>query len=125
MRPVIGTAGAVDPAMTTFVFVTPRRWNAKTKWLKTRRAEKFWRDVRVLDVDDLEAWLEPRAVRSSATLSARAYCPSAPWLSASHASASVSKWRPSNCGTPSASRCGEPTCAHSIATGHVASTSTR
>lgn len=52
------TAGSVDPATTTFVFVTPRRWNAKTKWLKTRRAERFWRDVRVLDVDDLEAWLE-------------------------------------------------------------------
>jgi hypothetical protein len=52
------TAGSVDPEKTTFVFVTPRRWNAKTKWLKARRAEKFWRDVRVLDVDDLEAWLE-------------------------------------------------------------------
>lgn len=52
------TAGAVDPTSTTFVFVTPRRWNAKTKWLKARRAEKFWCDVRVLDVDDLEAWLE-------------------------------------------------------------------
>jgi hypothetical protein len=52
------TAGPVDPPQTTFVFVTPRRWNAKTKWLKTRRGERFWRDVRVLDVDDLEAWLE-------------------------------------------------------------------
>ena len=52
------TAGTVDPATTTFVFVTPRRWNAKTKWLKTRRAEAFWRDVRVLDVDDLVTWLE-------------------------------------------------------------------
>lgn len=52
------TAGTVDPASTIFVFVTPRRWNAKTKWLEARRAEKFWRDVRVLDVDDLESWLE-------------------------------------------------------------------
>ncbi len=52
------TAGRVDPSTTTFVFVTPRRWNAKTKWLKARREENFWRDVRVLDVDDLEAWLE-------------------------------------------------------------------
>lgn len=52
------TVGPVDPAATTFVFVTPRRWNAKSKWLKTRRAEAFWRDVRVLDADDLEAWLE-------------------------------------------------------------------
>lgn len=52
------TAGTVAPVTTTFVFVTPRRWNAKTKWLKTRRAERFWHDVRVLDADDLEAWLE-------------------------------------------------------------------
>lgn len=50
--------GPVDPTSTTFVFVTPRRWNAKTRWLRTRRAESFWRDVRVLDADDLEAWLE-------------------------------------------------------------------
>jgi hypothetical protein len=50
--------GSVDPGTTTFVFVTPRRWNAKTKWLKARRAEGFWRDVRILDADDLEAWLE-------------------------------------------------------------------
>lgn len=50
--------GPVDPATTTFVFVTPRRWNAKTRWLKTHRAEAFWCDVRVLDADDLEVWLE-------------------------------------------------------------------
>lgn len=50
--------GPIDPANTTFVFVTPRRWNAKTKWLKEKRGEGFWRDVRVLDADDLEAWLE-------------------------------------------------------------------
>lgn len=50
--------GPVDPKSTTFVFVTPRRWNAKTKWLKERRAESFWRDVRVLDADDIEGWLE-------------------------------------------------------------------
>ena len=50
--------GRVDPTSTTFVFVTPRRWSAKTKWLKKRRAESFWHDVRVLDADDLETWLE-------------------------------------------------------------------
>jgi hypothetical protein len=52
------TAGSVDPATATFVFVTPRRWNSKTRWLEARRAESFWRDVRVLDVDDLVSWLE-------------------------------------------------------------------
>lgn len=50
--------GPVEPAHTTFVFVTPRRWSAKTEWLEMRQAESFWRDVRVLDVDDLEEWLE-------------------------------------------------------------------
>ncbi len=47
-----------DPAETTFVFVTPRRWGGKDKWVKARRAEGFWRDVRAYDADDLAAWLE-------------------------------------------------------------------
>lgn len=52
------TAGTVVPSTTTFVFVSPRRWGAKAKWLEARRAERFWRDVRVLDADDLESWLQ-------------------------------------------------------------------
>lgn len=48
----------LDPAETTFVFVTPRRWGGKGKWVKARRAEGFWRDVRAYDADDLAAWLE-------------------------------------------------------------------
>ncbi|NJS15392.1 MAG: hypothetical protein HC788_13300 [Sphingopyxis sp.] len=52
------SVGPVDPASTTFVFVSLRRWNAKTEWLQARQAERFWLDVRVLDADDLEAWLE-------------------------------------------------------------------
>lgn len=54
----VSAIGSFDPATTTFVFVTPRRWNAKGAWAEERRAEAFWRDVRVLDADDLEAWLE-------------------------------------------------------------------
>lgn len=54
----VSDVGAIDPAATTFVFVTPRRWNAKSDWAEERRAEGFWRDVRVFDADDLEAWLE-------------------------------------------------------------------
>ena len=54
----VSDVGPVDPATTTFVFVTPRRWNAKSAWMEERRVEGFWRDVRVLDADDLEAWLE-------------------------------------------------------------------
>lgn len=50
--------GPVVPAETTFVFVTPRRWPGKVEWAEARRREGVWRDVRVLDADDLEAWLE-------------------------------------------------------------------
>jgi hypothetical protein len=58
LKQPVSDAGPVDPATTAFVFVTPRRWNAKAEWAEERRAEGFWRDVRVLDADDLEAWLE-------------------------------------------------------------------
>jgi hypothetical protein len=47
----------VVPADTTFVFVTPRRWPGKDRWVSKKRAEKIWKNVVVLDADDLEAWL--------------------------------------------------------------------
>lgn len=50
--------GAVTPSDTSFVFVTPRRWPGKEKWSAKRRGEKVWRDVRAVDADDLEAWLQ-------------------------------------------------------------------
>ena len=49
-----------DPTKTTFVFVTPRRWAGKDEWAMSKRAEGEWRDVRVLDADDLEGWLRSR-----------------------------------------------------------------
>lgn len=48
----------LNPAETTFVFVTLRRWGGKEKWVEGRRQEGFWRDVRALDADDIAAWLE-------------------------------------------------------------------
>ena len=47
----------VDPAGTTFVFVTPRRWTSKRAWEKAHKQDGRWRDIRVLDAGDLEAWL--------------------------------------------------------------------
>lgn len=47
----------VEPSVTTFVFVTPRRWPGARKWEQARKAEGRWRDVRVLDADDLTGWL--------------------------------------------------------------------
>lgn len=51
------TPGDTDPATTTFIFVTLRRWRDKDVWAKNRRAEKIWFDVRAYDADDLETWL--------------------------------------------------------------------
>jgi transcriptional regulator with XRE-family HTH domain len=51
----------LEPAETTFVFVTPRRWRwrpDKTTWQQQKRAAGPWRDVRLIDGDDLAAWLE-------------------------------------------------------------------
>lgn len=42
----------------TFVFVTVRRWQGKDTWAAERRAENHFKDVLVLDADDLEAWLQ-------------------------------------------------------------------
>lgn len=47
-----------DPAQTTFVFATPRRWAKKAEWQKAKRAEGIWKDVRVIDAVDLVQWLE-------------------------------------------------------------------
>jgi transcriptional regulator with XRE-family HTH domain len=48
----------LNPAETTFVFVTPRRWAEKQDWVKERRAEKHWATVRAYDAVDLVQWIE-------------------------------------------------------------------
>lgn len=48
----------IDPAEHTFVFVTPRRWEEKKDWEQRKRDEGIWRDVRVLDSDDIELALD-------------------------------------------------------------------
>jgi len=47
-----------ERAMTSFVFVSGRRWPGKEGWAKTRRASGAWKDVRAYDADDLAQWLE-------------------------------------------------------------------
>lgn len=42
----------------TFVFVTPRRWNNKEEWRQKAEEQGAWRAVRVYDARDLEHWLE-------------------------------------------------------------------
>jgi hypothetical protein len=48
----------IDPPETTFIFVTPRRWINKDNWANEKKAEKFWKDVKVYDAVKLDEWLE-------------------------------------------------------------------
>jgi transcriptional regulator with XRE-family HTH domain len=48
----------VDPSSATFIFVTARRWNGKAKWEAAKNKLGVWKEVRVLDADSIEAWLE-------------------------------------------------------------------
>ena len=51
-------SGTLTPDDATFVFVTPRRWSRKKEWAAQKIDDGPWRDVRVLDADDMAAWLE-------------------------------------------------------------------
>ena len=48
----------VNPSETSYLFVTPKRWRDASTGAGEREAEGIWRRVRVIDGDDLEAWLE-------------------------------------------------------------------
>jgi addiction module HigA family antidote len=50
--------GAKERKSTTFVFVSPRNWKKKEKWVIEKKAKKEWADVRAYDANDLEQWLE-------------------------------------------------------------------
>lgn len=51
--------GDLEPANTTFIFVTPRRWGKqKDVWAKAQRAKRIWKDVLAYDADDLVDWIE-------------------------------------------------------------------
>ncbi|WP_246737772.1 XRE family transcriptional regulator [Nordella sp. HKS 07] len=48
----------LDPAVSTYIFVTLRHWPGKDAWARARQAEGPWREVRVYDADDLVHWIE-------------------------------------------------------------------
>jgi len=50
--------GILDPATSTFIFITSRHWPKKDEWAKARRDEGLWKDVRAYDGDDLIHWVE-------------------------------------------------------------------
>lgn len=47
----------LEPSRTSFVFVTPRRWRDKAKWVAEKRKAGFWKEVIAYDGDDLATWL--------------------------------------------------------------------
>jgi hypothetical protein len=47
-----------NPKESVFIFVTPRFWKMKDKWVKAKQAEGFWKDVKVYDSSNLEQWLD-------------------------------------------------------------------
>ncbi|WP_194727357.1 HigA family addiction module antitoxin [Noviherbaspirillum malthae] len=49
---------AQEQAEMEFVFVTPRRWPGKNNWIKEKKSQGAWKDVRAYDSSDLEQWLE-------------------------------------------------------------------
>ena len=52
------SALGLDRSKLTFVFVTPRKWQKKADWCKTKAALGKWKEVRVYDSATLEEWLE-------------------------------------------------------------------
>jgi hypothetical protein len=57
--------GSIDPARTTFIFVTPRRWSGRRAWELDKRKNGPWLDVRAYDADNLEEWLEQAPATSA------------------------------------------------------------
>jgi hypothetical protein len=49
---------AADRTHATFVFVTPFLWKDKATWVTEKKAEKIWKDVIVVDGEDLKRWIE-------------------------------------------------------------------
>lgn len=47
-----------DRKQTAFVFVTPQRFPGKDAWVAEKKALRAWRDVSVIDGDNLVHWLE-------------------------------------------------------------------
>ena len=47
-----------NPGDSTFVFVTPRLWTKGDKWAEEKKKEGIWKDIRVIDAEKIDEWLE-------------------------------------------------------------------
>jgi hypothetical protein len=45
-------------AQSTYVAVSLRLWSKRAEWAARRRAERRWKDVRAIGLDEIEGWLE-------------------------------------------------------------------
>ncbi|MDA2518770.1 hypothetical protein [Bacillus cereus] len=43
---------------TTYVFVTSRLWTKRDQWVSTKKSDNKWKDVRGINAETLETWLE-------------------------------------------------------------------
>ena len=53
--------GGINPKTTTICFVTSRIWNHKegiTEFTNAKQNDNIWKDVRILDANNLEMWLD-------------------------------------------------------------------
>jgi transcriptional regulator with XRE-family HTH domain len=48
----------LDPLETTFVFATPQRWQQGAQWAREKSAENHWKNVVVLEADELIGWID-------------------------------------------------------------------
>jgi hypothetical protein len=46
-----------DKSKSTFIFVTTNNWTDKEEWVKEKKEENIWADVRVYDSTNLQNWL--------------------------------------------------------------------
>ena len=47
-----------NPSECTFIFVTPRLWTKKDKWVEARKKEEIWKDIIVYDSVSISQWLD-------------------------------------------------------------------
>lgn len=48
----------LNPESTNYICVTLRAWRDKRDWIRNRRQEQIWHDVRAYDAHDIETWLQ-------------------------------------------------------------------
>ena len=54
----------LDHKDTTYVFLTPRLFSKSKSWIKSKKREKFWKELIVINASTLESWLSVCPVTS-------------------------------------------------------------